>query len=133
MIGFKEALYRLASVFNLRGFAVNIFVYSYNLELNHCLSDLVSEQSKIEKIANEEELFQHEFERCVLVIDVDSVRDHGFSLASKLATKADKLSIIVGVTTLDVDSRASKFDFFFSSFEELNSRFDEVVKMYEEI
>lgn len=112
---------------------MKIFIYSHNSNLNHYLDEITGHSFEVVDITSEEELFEHEFEKCILVIDIDSVKDHGFSLASKLASKPEKKYLIVGVTTLEVNSRDSKFDFFFNSFKELKECFETVVEKYEKI
>lgn len=112
---------------------MKIYIYSKNSNLDHALNEITHYQFEIVLLDSEEELFRHELEKGVLVIDIDSVGDHGFTLATKLAHRLERQALIVGVTTLQLDSSDSKFDFFFNSFRELKENFEEVMELFQTI
>jgi hypothetical protein len=112
---------------------MKFFYLTKNDNLGEILNQATHFDFKVIKILREDEVFEHDFEKCVLVIDIDEYKEHGFTLASKLSTMPDRKALIIGITTLDVDFTDSKFDFFFESFESVMNHFDEIVAKYEKI
>lgn len=112
---------------------MKIFYLTKNNNLGDLLGQSTEFQYQVIALKDEHELFDHDFEKCVLVIDLDTFMDHGFSLAVKLSNQPEKKALIIGVTTLEVDATDSKFDFFFDSIESVNKNFEAIVERYEEI
>lgn len=109
---------------------MKLFVFSKKAELSQTFHHLNLEFSEVD--------LDHDFSdledgKCLIIIDIDVLKEEGFKLASKLSSSADFKAVIIGVTKLDVDSRGSKFDFFLNSYEEVKEKFQEIVQRYEEI
>lgn len=109
------------------------FVFSKTLKIEAILERIPSSHLELVHIEDEEKLLEHGSEKCLLIIDIDTVKDHGFVLASKMATDPNKRAVIIGVTTLDVNSVGAKFDFFFNRYEDISTHFEEIRCRYEEI
>ncbi len=112
---------------------MKIFVFSQGQKIEQQLSQLKLDNCRFIHVTSEDELFEHEAEKSILIVDIDSVKDYGFILASKIAGRSDKRCLLVGITTMDVDPRDTKFDFFLGSFNEIKNRFKEIVCRYDEM
>lgn len=95
--------------------------------------DDYAEQFIVKRISREEDLFKCDSAKCLIVIDIDSLMDRGFTLASKLSQSFEGKCILVAVTTHDIDSRDSKFHFFLKSIEDFHQRYTEIMQKYDEV
>jgi len=86
---------------------------------------------EIIRVKNASDLYQYDDEKCVIMIDIDTLKDHGFVLASRLSINTKRKALIVGITTLDVDTQDSQFNIFFKSFKEVIEKFDLIIKEYD--
>ena len=111
---------------------MKIYIFSHDSILKQDLEKMTNHTFEIIDIESEEDMILCDIERCILIVDIDSVKDTGFSIASKMANRPDKTSLIIGVTTLDVDSTDSKFDFFFHSIEEFKMSFEEIIDHFKD-
>ena len=103
-------------------------VNAYDIQListkrNETICDLYIELEKDILNQDEGEIFEHCRERCVIIIDINHLRDHGFSLASRIARVHKRECFIVGLCTLPVDYQNSYFDYFFTSLSSLKNHF----------
>ena len=112
---------------------MKIFYFTLKENVNDLLVNISKSSFSMTKINSEDELFEHDFEKCILIIDIDTLKDHGFTLATKLSMMPNRKAVIIGVTTLDVDSSESKFDFFFDSLESVKKNINKIVTAYEKI
>lgn len=111
---------------------MNVFCLSKNEE-SEILSFLATREGvDTYLIDHDEEVEEHDVEKCIILIDIDTFKDHGFTLASRISAKDNKVALVVGVTTMVVDSTSSKFDFFFSSIESFIEKFDSILDKYEQ-
>ena len=94
---------------------------------------IMGSEAEVTQVESEGELAQYENEKSILIIDIDTLLDHGFSVATKMANNPENRFLLIGVTTLEVDSRDSKFTFIFSSLSEVKERLEEVKLSYEKI
>jgi len=97
------------------------------------LKSILGNEAEIIQVENEVELIKYERDKAVLIIDIDTLLDHGFSVATKIANNPGNCFLLIGMTTLNVDSRDSKFKFIFSSLSEVKERLEEVKLSYEKI
>lgn len=110
---------------------MHLFIFSPEEQSIDAMQTLNIEIKKISDSNPDLETFQ--FESSIVIIDINSLKDMAFTLASKISILKSKPRLILGVTSADIDSRGSKFDFFFQDFNEIVERFDEVKNRYEQV
>ncbi|MCB9063051.1 MAG: hypothetical protein H6622_16125 [Halobacteriovoraceae bacterium] len=112
---------------------MKIFSISKSEQFGQMLKKVLKGKYQVESLENEAGLFEHDYDKCMLVIDIDTLQDHGFTLAAKLSAIPDRKALIVGITTFEVDSVDAKFDFFFSSLNSIDENLDLILERYEQI
>ncbi|MFK7825398.1 MAG: hypothetical protein AB8G05_14690 [Oligoflexales bacterium] len=110
---------------------MKIIVFSNNTNPDIFIENLSKQKIHADKFNGPSNIDAIDLANSIIIIDIDSLRDQGFTIASKLANKALGKIIVLAVTTLEVDSRASKFDLFFSSFTEVFDKLKEIKKRYD--
>ena len=112
---------------------MKLFLMTKRVGLEKFLEAVTQNDFAVVKVSSEAELFKHDIEKCVLVIDIDSFKDHGFALATKLSNFPQRRSLIVGIASWDVDSADSGFDLFFDSFEAVKENLQMIMEEYEKL
>lgn len=108
-----------------------LYLYSGNTALEEFFEMTGQHHFEIIRVKNASDLYQYDDEKCVIMIDIDTLKDHGFVLASRLSINTKRKALIVGITTLDVDTQDSQFNIFFKSFKEVIEKFDLIIKEYD--
>lgn len=90
-----------------------------------------TENLSFQTVHSAEEIFEQNSERKVVVVDIDHLMDAGFMLAAKLAADKNSKIVLVCLTTLDVDTRASKFHFFVSSIADISLKMPQITQRLE--
>ena len=112
---------------------MKIVVFSNNANPDIFIENLSNKNYETLKISGNTHFESQDLANSIVIIDIDSMRDQGFTIASKIAGKTPGKKVVVAVSTLEVDSRDSKFDLFFNSFTEVFTKLKEIIRKYDEI
>ena len=111
---------------------MKIIVFSNSQNPDIFIENLTKQKFHTIKVHGNSNFDPADLANSITIIDIDSLRDQGFTIASKIAGKVPGKIIVVAVASLEVDSRDSKFDLFCSSFTEVFDKLQEIENKYDE-